>query len=91
MRQASKFQMTTETHIRMKLNPTLATSSRISSADAHSRPSGTIVSPDIGQLTPAQVMTSPRALTMSLPWVLKGPYGQTEELPVLGTTSRSFA
>lgn len=30
----------------------------------------------MGQLTPAQVTTSPRLLTMSRPRVLKGPYGQ---------------
>lgn len=59
----------------------------MSSADAHSRPSGTIVSPLMGQFTPAQVMTSPRALTMSLPCVRKGPYGHSDELLVLGNTT----
>ena len=40
----------------------------------------------MGQLTPAQVTTSPRLLTMSLPLVFRGPYGHwSSVVPFLGT------
>ena len=40
-------------------------------------------SPLIGQLTPAQVTTSPRLLTMSLPSVRRGPYGHWSDVSLV--------
>ena len=45
----------------------------------------------MGQFTPAQVTTSPRLLTMSLPLVLRGPCGHWSDVSSEGALARGVA